>query len=115
MGLGTSHLGQDSLFILYLDTSQLNKTVPLVVGSLGWFFCLLGCRSFPFVACFSLLFFWVLWLICGWQGFIKQFLPCYKTLPEDVWQEISRKVLGYLFLMEFMGCYEYTNPNDEPF
>jgi hypothetical protein len=33
----------------------------------------------------------VLWLICGWQGFIKQFHPCYQTL-EDVWQEISRCV-----------------------
>jgi len=46
--------------------------VPLVVCPFRWFICFLGCGS-------SILFlvspfFWVLWLIYGWQGFINRVL-----------------------------------------
>jgi hypothetical protein len=87
MGLGSSHLGQNSRFILYLDTSQLNKQFPLLFALLGGSFVFLDAGPSILFLVFPSLF-WVLWLICGWQGFIKQFLPCYKTLAV-VWQEIS--------------------------
>jgi hypothetical protein len=41
-------------------------------------------------------------LICGWQGFIKQFLPCYKTL-EDIWQEIKQMGSSFLDPIKLKG------------
>jgi hypothetical protein len=39
--------------------------------------------------------------------------PHLQASRNDVWlQDVNRE---NLFLVEFMGCYEYTNPNDEPF
>jgi hypothetical protein len=42
----------------------------------------------------------------------------WSSTPASIeeWCLVARCKLGiYLFFVEFMGCYEYTNPNDEPF
>ncbi len=60
-----------SLFVMFLVIKVgLGTYVPLVVRPLRWFFCLLGHESFHFVPCIPPFFFWVLWFIYDWQGFI---------------------------------------------
>jgi hypothetical protein len=59
-----------SLFDMLLMTGGVQEFyVPFVVHLLWWFCCLLGFGSFHFVPCFPP-FFWVLWFIYDWQGFI---------------------------------------------